>query len=84
MMSVRSRKQRDKNSRIILEGHRLITDAINSGAIPEIIVFSRKPDLERLILPEKGIKLFKVPYQTIRIWSTLVTPPGLMGRILIK
>ncbi|KAK0093270.1 hypothetical protein PV326_013916 [Microctonus aethiopoides] len=79
MMSVRSRKQRDKNSRIILEGHRLITDAINSGAIPEIIVFSRKLDLERLILPEKGIKLFKVPYQTIRIWSTLVTPPGLMG-----
>ncbi|KAK0175251.1 hypothetical protein PV327_009015 [Microctonus hyperodae] len=79
MMSVRSRKQRDKNSRIILEGHRLITDAIESGAIPEIIVFSRKPDLERLILPEKGVKLFKVPYQTIRIWSTLVTPPGLMG-----
>lgn len=79
MMSVRSKKTRDKNSRIILEGHRLIVDAIESGALPEIIVFSRTQDVINLPIPEKGCKLFKVPYRAIQTWSTLTTPPGLMG-----
>lgn len=79
MMQVRSRKSRDRNSRIILEGHRLITDAVESGAIPEIIVFSRVSDALKLPLPESGIKFYKAPYRAIQTWSTLTTTPGVMG-----
>lgn len=79
MMSVRSRKTRDRNSKIILEGARMINDAIDAGLTPEIILFSRNPDIEKLSLPESGVKLFKAPYRAIQTWSTLVTSPGLMG-----
>ncbi|XP_034952081.1 rRNA methyltransferase 3, mitochondrial [Chelonus insularis] len=79
MLSVRSKKTRDKNSRIILEGFRLIADAIDAGLQPEIIVFSRIEDAMSLPLPERGIKFFKTPYRVIQTWSTLTTSPGLMG-----
>ncbi|KAH0552253.1 rRNA methyltransferase 3, mitochondrial [Cotesia glomerata] len=79
MMSVRSRKTRDRNSKIILEGARMINDAIDAGLTPEIILFSRNPDVEKLSLPQSGVKLFKAPYRAIQTWSTLVTSPGLMG-----
>lgn len=81
-MTVRSRKTRERNSRIILEGVRLINDAIDAGLKPEIILFSRNADVMKLPLPDTGIKLFKVPYRVIQTWSTLVTPPGLMGNLI--
>ncbi|XP_015121478.1 rRNA methyltransferase 3, mitochondrial [Diachasma alloeum] len=79
MMSVRSRKTRDKNSRVILEGHRLITDALDAGSVPEIIIFSRIADALKLPLPDVGVKLYKTPYRAIQTWSTLTTSPGVMG-----
>ncbi|XP_011303325.1 rRNA methyltransferase 3, mitochondrial [Fopius arisanus] len=79
MMSVRSRKTRDRNSRIILEGHRLITDALHAGSIPEVVVFSRVADALKLPLPDVGIKLYKTPYRAIQTWTTLTTSPGLMA-----
>ncbi|KAF7994586.1 hypothetical protein HCN44_004058 [Aphidius gifuensis] len=70
MMQVRSRKTRDRNSRIILEGQRLITDAIEAGAVPEIVIFSRISDVLKLKLPESGVKLYRVPYRAIQTWKT--------------
>lgn len=82
MMSVRSRKTRDRNSRIILEGRRLITDAIEAGAIPEIVLFSRVGDALKLPLPKEGVKLYKTPYRAIQTWTSVTTAPGLMGKII--
>ncbi|XP_063974751.1 rRNA methyltransferase 3, mitochondrial [Diachasmimorpha longicaudata] len=79
MMSVRSKKTRDRNSRIILEGHRLISDALDAGSVPEIIIFSRVPDALKIPLPDVGVKLYKTPYRAIQTWSTLTTAPGVMG-----
>ncbi|XP_015593597.1 rRNA methyltransferase 3, mitochondrial [Cephus cinctus] len=79
MIQIKSRKARTKVDQILLEGHRQIKDALDAGMIPEIIIFSRKTDLMNLPLPHEGIKIYKVPYKSIQLWSNLTTTPGLMG-----
>ena len=79
MVEIKSRKKRKKMDKIVLEGTRLITDAIEAGQLPEIIIFSNFTDLKNIPVSEKNIKMYKVPYRTIQLWSSLTTPPGIMG-----
>ncbi|XP_043468955.1 rRNA methyltransferase 3, mitochondrial [Leptopilina heterotoma] len=79
MMQIKSKKQRKKLNKILLEGKRLITDALQAGLVPEKIIFSRNPDLEKLPLNRSQTEIYKVPYRTIQLWSSLSTPSGLMG-----
>ncbi|XP_043598193.1 rRNA methyltransferase 3, mitochondrial [Bombus pyrosoma] len=78
MSNLKSRKRREKNDEIVLEGKRLIIDAIKSGAIPHSIIFNDSSDIAALKLPNE-VKLYKVPYNTIQLWSALTTCPGLLG-----
>lgn len=78
MMNVKSRKMREKNNQICMEGYRLIKDGIEAGVKPEIIFFSRLSDIEDLPLHEE-VKLYKIPYRTIQLWSNLTTSPGIIG-----
>ncbi|XP_033336618.2 rRNA methyltransferase 3, mitochondrial [Megalopta genalis] len=80
MTKIRSRKRREKNDKIILEGYRLIKDALEAGAQLEIILFNNQFDIDKLnrIIPDDA-QLYKVPYKTIQLWSTLTSPPGVMG-----
>ncbi|XP_033220712.1 rRNA methyltransferase 3, mitochondrial isoform X2 [Belonocnema kinseyi] len=79
MLEIKSRRKRKSYDRVLLEGTRLITDAIQAGEIPEIIIFSNADEMKKLPLPEKDVKLYKVPYRTIQLWSSLTTTPGIMG-----
>ncbi|XP_078033857.1 rRNA methyltransferase 3, mitochondrial [Augochlora pura] len=80
MTKIRSRKRREKNDQIILEGYRLIKDAVEAGVELEIVLFNNKDDIDKLnrIIPDKA-QLYKVPYKTIQLWSTLTSPPGVIG-----
>ncbi|XP_043801096.1 rRNA methyltransferase 3, mitochondrial [Apis laboriosa] len=78
MTKLKSRKKREKNNEIILEGQRLIADALKSGAIPSVIIYNDPTNIASLKFPEE-VKLYKVPYNTIQLWSTLSTSPGLLG-----
>jgi tRNA G18 (ribose-2'-O)-methylase SpoU len=80
MLTIKSRKNRDKSGRILVEGKRLILDAIQSGEIPETVFFSRLDDLKDMSsLPKEGVNIFKVPYNMISLWSDVSTCPGVMG-----
>ncbi|XP_046740898.1 rRNA methyltransferase 3A, mitochondrial [Diprion similis] len=79
MQIIRSRKKEKADKRILLEGFRLIEDAIKAGCMPEIIIFSRTADIAKIPLPKDGVKLYKLPYRTIQLWSDLTTSPGIMG-----
>ncbi|KAI1903253.1 hypothetical protein AGOR_G00025310 [Albula goreensis] len=76
----RSRKFREQQGKILLEGRRLICDALAAGAIPQVLFFST---VERLLeLPVDRLKrasLIKVKFEEIKIWSDLVTPQGVMA-----
>ncbi|NXP07080.1 MRM3 methyltransferase, partial [Thinocorus orbignyianus] len=76
----KSKKFRDNHGKILLEGHRLIKDALEAGAVLQTLFFSMVGHLKEL--PEAELKranLVKVKFEDIKIWSDLVTPQGLIG-----
>ncbi|KAJ8969850.1 hypothetical protein NQ317_017470 [Molorchus minor] len=48
LVEVKSKKEKEKKDLILLEGKRLIKDALNAGCKLEYILFSRKKELEYL------------------------------------
>ncbi|XP_055911431.1 rRNA methyltransferase 3, mitochondrial [Eupeodes corollae] len=80
---VRSSKRRAKNRQIIMEGRRLIVEALECGLKLQTIIFSQKEQLELIsesIEPlRKSIEIYKVPQHDLKTWSSLTTPPGLLA-----
>ncbi|XP_072048077.1 rRNA methyltransferase 3, mitochondrial-like [Amphiura filiformis] len=79
MTLLKSRKTRQKTGKLILEGRRLLEDALQSGAEAEMIFFSRLEILQELPLHLTDAQLIKVPFREIGAWSDLVTPYGVIG-----
>ncbi|XP_077152479.1 rRNA methyltransferase 3, mitochondrial isoform X2 [Ranitomeya variabilis] len=77
---VKSRNFRERHGQVLLEGQRLLVDALDAGAVLQTLFFSRVDQLKTLP-PEKLKKanLIKVKFEDIKIWSDLVKPQGLMG-----
>ncbi|XP_071562527.1 rRNA methyltransferase 3, mitochondrial [Temnothorax nylanderi] len=78
MIDIKTKKRREKTRQMLLEGLRLIEDAIQAGVVPKVIFFNRLSDILPLSLP-KEVKLYKIPYRTIQLWSNLTTSPGIIG-----
>ncbi|XP_076292562.1 rRNA methyltransferase 3, mitochondrial [Lasioglossum baleicum] len=80
LTKLKSRKRREKNDKVILEGYRLIKDALDAGAQLDTILFNNYNEIDKLNHPiPDDVKLYKVPYKTIQMWSSLTSPPGVMG-----
>lgn len=77
-MLAKSRKYREQSGKIILEGRRLITDALESGARADTIFFSQVSNIEGLHLSSR-VNLVKVAYKDISLWSDVSTPQGIVG-----
>ncbi|CAM4571550.1 rRNA methyltransferase 3, mitochondrial isoform X1 [Lepidochelys kempii] len=76
----KSKKFRDQHGKILLEGQRLIKDALDAGAVPQTLFFSTVAHLKEL--PEEKLKkttLVKVKFEDIKNWSDLIAPQGLIG-----
>lgn len=80
MTKLKSRRKKEINEEIILEGKRLIKDGLKAGVQPRVILFNNPSDIDELQLPEE-VKLYKIPYKTIQLWSSLTSSPGLIGII---
>lgn len=76
----RSREFREQQGKVLLEGRRLICDALAAGATPHTLFFSRVASLQELP-PDKldQASLVKVKFDDMKIWSDLVTPQGIIG-----
>ncbi|XP_070826745.1 rRNA methyltransferase 3A, mitochondrial [Chaetodon trifascialis] len=76
----RSRTFREHQGKILLEGRRLICDALDAGAIPQMVFFSTVDRLRELPLDKlKRATLVKVKFEDIKIWSDLVAPQGVIA-----
>ncbi|KAM9004388.1 rRNA methyltransferase 3, mitochondrial isoform 2-T2 [Sarcophilus harrisii] len=80
MTIVKSRSFREKKGKILLEGRRLMADALRAGAQPQTVFFSRLEYVKELPGDKlKGASLVKVKFDEIKEWSDLVAPQGIMG-----
>lgn len=79
-------KSKKSKESMLLEGKRLIREALMSGCKLQYLLFSRKDDIEDLkdCLPKRGAKLYKMPYREMQAWSELTTTPGVIGRQTVK
>ncbi|CAK9817200.1 rRNA methyltransferase 3, mitochondrial [Anthophora quadrimaculata] len=78
MTKLKARKSREKDNEIILEGQRLITDAIKAGIMPSAILFTDLSDIKEF-KSLKNVTFYKVSYKTVQLWSSLTHSPGLLG-----
>ncbi|CAH1800427.1 unnamed protein product [Owenia fusiformis] len=82
IMATKSGRYREKQGVILLEGARLISDAIKGGAQLKQLYFSMPELLEKIPLTKrmkKSLKLYKVQYKHLNVWSDVVTPSGILG-----
>ncbi|KAF5292010.1 hypothetical protein FQA39_LY14127 [Lamprigera yunnana] len=81
MVTVKSRRDRDKQKLALLEGKKLIKEALQAKCTLKNLLFSRKVDVDFLkpYLPKTGAKILKMPYREMELWSDLTTTPGIMG-----
>ncbi|XP_059511391.1 rRNA methyltransferase 3A, mitochondrial isoform X2 [Stegostoma tigrinum] len=76
----KSKKFREQHGKILVEGRRLITDALEAGALLQTVFFSSVESLRELPLDKlKRVQLIKVKFEEIKMWSDLVTPQGAIG-----
>ncbi|XP_048840561.1 rRNA methyltransferase 3B, mitochondrial [Brienomyrus brachyistius] len=76
----RSRKYREQQGKVLLEGRRLICDALRAGALPQTLFFSSVEQLRELPLDRlRRASLVKVTGGDIQTWSDLVTPQGVIA-----
>lgn len=77
----RSRTFREHQGKILLEGRRLICDALEAGARPQTVFFSSLDRLRELPLGKlRGASIVKVKFEDIKIWSDVVAPQGVIGK----
>lgn len=66
---------------ILLEGYRLIRDAIRSGGQVLYLLFSSPDILRKIPEHEKIPNVYFVPHRTLKQWSRLKTPPGILALV---
>lgn len=85
MIQVGSRNNRRKNRLMMLEGKRLNHDALIAGLQPVKLFFTQKSYLSELnFTQDLNIPLFKIPYKTMKLWSKLEAPPGVVGKLILE
>lgn len=80
------RRQREKESRILLEGHRLVSDALDSGLVPHTLFYTpealeRAPSGSHLrkLVNICGEQAIVVSEQVIHSMSDTVSPQGIVA-----
>lgn len=77
----KSKKIKTKKDIVLLEGKRLIKEALINNCKLQYLIFSRSKEIEYIksYLPKSGSTIFKMPYREMQMWSDLTTCPGIMG-----
>lgn len=84
MVMLKSRKYRENNELLAIEGRRLTTEAIQAGLKLKYLLFSNVQQLEALkhnldtAISDKTT-IIRVPHNDLTFWSTLTTCPGIIA-----
>lgn len=76
-----SKKLREQQGKILLEGRRLISEALEAGASPLTVFFSALERLQELPVNKLAqASLVKVKLEDVRIWPDLEAEVDMIGR----
>lgn len=83
MLMLKSRKYRDQNKLLLLEGRRLTLEAVEAGLKLRYLLFSNVKQIETIRREiqkafTKKTEFIRVPHNDLSFWSTLTTCPGLI------
>lgn len=83
MLTLKSRKYRNQQKLLLIEGRRLTLEAIEAGLKMKYLFFSQVKQIETIrdqieIAFTKDTEIFRVPHHDLSYWSTLTTCPGLI------
>nr|XP_024215130.1 rRNA methyltransferase 3, mitochondrial-like [Halyomorpha halys] len=78
MLQVKSRKMRKKSNLIYFEGKRILKEALENGIDPLAVFFSKADDIKSFKFSQ-DTKLYKMPYNEMKMWSDLTTAPGIIA-----
>ncbi|GAV05368.1 hypothetical protein RvY_15515 [Ramazzottius varieornatus] len=79
---VKNRTERLKHRRILLEGHRLVTEAVNNGVRIDSVFFSNPEALASVNEAElhaMKADIYHVSPKQMALWSDMTTAPGIMA-----
>ncbi|GAB0090373.1 rRNA methyltransferase 3, mitochondrial [Sergentomyia squamirostris] len=82
MMLFNSSRTQKKNALMVLEGRRLIKDALKSNLTLRKLFFCRREDLKELadlLKNTEKSELYRTAYRDLTLWSQLSTSPGLLA-----
>ena len=83
-----SRRQREKHGMILLEGHRLILDALGAGLLPEFVVLhdealdddvARGPQLRAALEALEPNRVLRAPMNVVEALADTQTPQGVIA-----
>ena len=79
---MKSSRFRENKQLVVLEGQRLIHDAIDAGATFKSIFFDKVEHLDSLqdVISQADTSLYKLSCEQMKIASDVVAPQGLIGR----
>lgn len=81
MLSIQSKKHRETRQILVLEGRRLIQEALLSSLEMKLLLFSKIEQVHMIKKEMQGskAKLLKVANHNLKFWSQLTTPPGILA-----
>lgn len=85
MLLTRSKKHREQKHLLMIEGRRLIEDALDAGIPFKYLFFSRHEKLAEIKdrlhseCDKQMPKIFRVPQHDLTFWSVMTTCPGLIA-----
>ena len=81
-----ARKQREKSGLVLLEGHRLVLDALGAGLVPEYVVLhdaalheSAEGEALHAALSEASSQVLRAPADLVNAVSDTTTPQGVLA-----
>lgn len=83
MLMTKSKKYRDQKHLLMVEGRRLLLDALDAGLPLKYVLFSRHDQLakiqEKLRSSDAKPEIVRVPHHDLSFWSVMTTCPGIIG-----
>ena len=79
VMNANSRKQKGKIKTIVLEGKRLIIDALKANGAMKYLFISRMDVLDGFPARLIDCPVYRVPHKHLKVWSETDASQGIIG-----